>query len=178
MIRNRTDKLVEAAFGDRDRADLGTLSAEEIRELAQLEELRATLPRLNKIPEPQISTERLRDAILAQGLKPQPTRSSNSWMWTPAAAFAMAFAIFFLRPKASVEPQITLGAKSMPNAVAQLEFDPHHAVDSIVRTAKEVSAAPVREIAKPTPKRHVKVAMEAKRDVSPNFSGMLSLIHI
>jgi hypothetical protein len=97
MKRSQQDELIQLAFGElkKDRADQlrAKMSADESAFVMDFEEIRKDLKRL-PVPEHQLSTERLRDAILSQGLHPK--RQAPLWLrfaWVPAAAVAaIAFA--------------------------------------------------------------------------------------
>jgi hypothetical protein len=120
------ERLARLAFGD--------LTPEETRELERqavgnpeaarvLNEYRAMRDGLRDlgadVPPDQLSKERLRDAILAQGLRPQaePAAAPNrGWLWMPVLAGALAFAVFTLRggPTHSGAPTVVLNDAKMP----------------------------------------------------------------
>lgn len=100
MNRKRNDDLIRLAFGDLRESEAEQLRAElskdpqAMRELGAYEGLRADLRCLDDIPEPQISTEMIRDAILKQGLKPAGARPSIlNFAWLPVAAAATLFGV-------------------------------------------------------------------------------------
>ena len=95
-------------------ADSGSLTAEEKKQLEAMKHLRDDLRLLNNVPEPQISIDRVRDAILRDGLKPHAEPKVGwSWFVTPAATCAIAFAIMYLRPHgAKADPKILLNPSS------------------------------------------------------------------
>lgn len=154
------EKLAMLAFGD--------ISPEEARELErkaashpeaqkaldQYRAMRAELRNLGEaVPPDQLSKERLRDAILGQGLKPKPVANeSRNWFWMPILAGAAAFSIFWFRPTQTVEPQLVLDGSS----VASLEKE---AVKPLVSTQPTViKPIPVKKLvvsndAKPKPER-------------------------
>lgn len=114
MSRKRTDQLLRLAFDDVKNENQVHLSEEETREVASYRRLRSDLRLLNDIPPHQLSNERLRDAVLGQGLKPvAPAFSVWNWLWMPAAAGVLAFTIVMLRPRRSSEPQIMLTPPAM-----------------------------------------------------------------
>jgi hypothetical protein len=120
------ERLARLAFGD--------LTPEETRELERqavgnpeaarvLNEYCAMRDGLRglgtDVPPDQLSKERLRDAILAQGLRPQaePAAAPNrGWLWMPVLAGALAFAVFTLRggPTHSAAPTVVLNDAKMP----------------------------------------------------------------
>ncbi len=115
MKNSKIEQLTNMAFGDSPLVDPSTLSGAELRELENLKHLRQDLRLLGNVPEPQISIDRVRDAILREGLKPQAEPKFGwSWFAMPLATCAIAFAIVFFRPKANVNPNIVLN----PNLTA------------------------------------------------------------
>ena len=80
MNKREEDRLIELAFGELDSTEESILahrvhSDEEFEAfVSEWEELRDDLKDLRDIPEMQFSKERLRDAILGQGLKPARLR--------------------------------------------------------------------------------------------------------
>ncbi|CAN5617129.1 hypothetical protein BH11ARM2_BH11ARM2_25900 [soil metagenome] len=110
MIPNREDRLVRFAFGDvdeRERAEIEAMVAndpEAKRTVEQYRSMRHDFSRLKEVPEDQLSRERLRDAILARGLRTDaaPERSKFGWAWMPLAACVLAFAYVVMpRPSSS-----------------------------------------------------------------------------
>jgi hypothetical protein len=111
ISKNLDEKLVQYAYGE--------LSASESKKLEALIASRADLQArvkllsssrlklnlLQEIPEPQLSTERLRDAILGQGLRPEARpepafRISNVFAWTlTAVAVGVIGGTYFLYPR-------------------------------------------------------------------------------
>jgi hypothetical protein len=80
------------------------------------------------IPEHQLSTERLRHAILNQGLKPKPARRQIGWLWMPATAMVLAFSIAIIRNmNSSALPQV-----GGPVADNRLSTDGSNLPDSVV----------------------------------------------
>jgi len=102
MKKKLEDKLAMLAFGDVDPRETARIEHElggndRARAiLAEYREMRAALKALGEIPEHQLSTQRLRHAVLNSGLKPKP-RPQFGWIWMPAAAFALAFGVFMIR---------------------------------------------------------------------------------
>lgn len=114
------ERLARLAFGD--------ITPEESRRLEQeaqgnpdaarvLMEYRAMRDGLRglgaEVPADQMSKERLRDAILGQGLRPapEPARTSLNWLWMPTVACALAFGIFTVRnnmPTGKGQPMIVM----------------------------------------------------------------------
>lgn len=109
MRRNDEDRLIELAYGE-----LSPQEAEQLRASAENDprlaatlrsycEMREGLSALKEVPEMQLSCDRLRDAILAGGLK-EPRFQGWSWLAAPALV-AAAFGITLLvRRPATVLP--------------------------------------------------------------------------
>ena len=101
MSNKDLDKLVNAAFNEADEVSDATIQDwlkedEEAQKLHQeMSSLNVGLKSLRDIPECQLTSDRLRDAILSQGVKPQPTKTAW-WKWAaPALAAACAGAFLF-----------------------------------------------------------------------------------
>lgn len=98
MKRNDEDKLIELAFGELTAEEAEQLRAcassdpKLARTLSQYSEMREGLACLKEIPEMQLSCDRLRDAILAGGLK-EPRSIGWNWVGVPIALAAVAFVI-------------------------------------------------------------------------------------
>ena len=78
MIGNTDDKLAKLAFGDLPEAEAERVRSRiardpvKARRLAEFEAMRVELRRLNDVPPDQYSKERLREALLARALRPEP----------------------------------------------------------------------------------------------------------
>jgi hypothetical protein len=102
MFEKKEDKLFEYAFGDLDAHDAqifeaallkDDISAEEVK---FLQSVKGDLISFRDIPEMQYSKERLRDAILGQGLKPsKPAFPWMNWILAPGA-LACTFAVGYV----------------------------------------------------------------------------------
>jgi hypothetical protein len=103
MKRKFEEKVAQLAFGDLSADDAAKLEQEvqsdpeALRALSQYKDMREGLKSLAEVPDDQLSKERLRDAILTQGLKPVPTRrvSPHSWLWMPGVACSLGFVLMF-----------------------------------------------------------------------------------
>ncbi len=101
MKRNLEEKLAMLAFGDMSPEETSRLESElagdreALAILAQYRGMRTGLRALGDVPDHQLSSERLRHAVLNRGLKPK-SRPQLGWLWMPAAAAAMSFAIFLV----------------------------------------------------------------------------------
>jgi len=105
MNRKREEELMQLAFGDL-RREMGHVQGEisadpEAAKTYQAYcEMREGLKALRDVPEMQLSTERLRDAILKEGLQPKPASGWNwSWLATPIAVGACAFVVVTMMRK-------------------------------------------------------------------------------
>ena len=88
------DKLIEAVFEGHDGA-LDGLDAESRREVSTLNTLKADLKLLRDVPECQLTTEHLKQAVLNQ--KPQrSTGVKGLWLWSPLALAAGVAVVFFM----------------------------------------------------------------------------------
>jgi hypothetical protein len=102
MKKNLEDKLAMLAFEDLSPEEAQALEQEALHDpeakiaLFEYRQMREGLRAMADIPEHQLSSERLRDAILTQGLKPK-SRSGLGWLWMPAAACALAFSFVAIR---------------------------------------------------------------------------------
>lgn len=81
---DETTRLEQEVVGDREAS----------RILEQYRGMRTGLKAMADVPEHQLSTERLRHAVLNQGLKPKP-RPQFGWLWMPSMAAVAAFAVMF-----------------------------------------------------------------------------------
>jgi hypothetical protein len=121
----KDEQIYSYAFGELSDSELQRIEAELMKdslahkEAELLSNLRSDLKSLQEIPEMQLSTERLREAILGQGLKPiKPSFAWWTWLGGPLAA-ASVFLLFFASSGGmnrllgrSPEPQIVLGELS------------------------------------------------------------------
>src|ERR1041384_7714142 len=102
MKRKNEENLIRLAFGDVDPREaerakkLLVEDAEATKLFAGYEEIREGLKQLHT-PEHQLSTERLREAILRDGLKKEKP-SASGWRWT-LAPVAVAAAALVMTPR-------------------------------------------------------------------------------
>lgn len=101
MKYRNEDEIAKLAFGDFTAAEAASArksvdsDPEASALFAEYASLAGDLRRL-PVPEHQLSTERLRDAILNQNLKPRPAAASIwKWLWTPVAVGACAYLLTF-----------------------------------------------------------------------------------
>lgn len=114
------EKLAQLAFGDLSPEEAAQVEAQVSRNpeasqaLADYRDMCGGLRSLAAVPEHQLSNERLRNAILTQGLRAKPEEKPSKglgvgWIWMPVAACAMGFALINMRSKPGGEPQIFMG---------------------------------------------------------------------
>ena len=103
MFEKKEDKIFDYAFGDLSAHDAQIFEAsllEDQESLAEVEFLRSIkedLVSLQDIPEMQFSKERLRSAILGQGLKPKkPIMPWVNWLLAPTALACVATLCYVL----------------------------------------------------------------------------------
>jgi hypothetical protein len=95
MRQKDEDRLLKDVFGELSEKDAQELEhwlrtdAKASRTRQEFAAIRDGLKGLRDIPEPQISAERVRDAILNQGLRPS-RRPLMSRLWVPSASVMLA----------------------------------------------------------------------------------------
>jgi len=129
MKRKNEELLIELAFGDLDAAEAERLRSELANDptqqatLRSYEELRASIGGLRDVPEMQLSRERLRDAILAGGLR--ETRRLDRWTWLGApvaiAAVAFAFTLILRQPSVPLPSGVALATNSAEEPFASMD---------------------------------------------------------
>lgn len=123
-MRKKEDDLIQLAFGDLKKEHADALrqacsaDAEASETLRSYEMMREGLLGLKDIPEMQMSTERLRDAILKDGLKPHP-QSRFNWnllAWPVSLGLAATMGWMYLKPSSSTSQPILVSEDSRPVA--------------------------------------------------------------
>ncbi len=183
------NKLAQLAFGDLTPSEARQLEAEAERDpdarraLMLYKDMRDGLRNLQDVPEDQFSKERLRDAILTQGLRPPISRqtSNRSWLWMPVAACALGFSVMFMRhsfDQTSKQPELVLGSKSLSSPTLMSISPPTRvAVNDThkVTHGPEVKAVhPLRIVSRSTSRhgvRHVREMDESSPDVLTYLMG-------
>lgn len=115
MKRKIEEQMAMLAFGEVSAEEALRLKAraeldpEAERAYGMYCRMKDELRSLSDVPADQLSKERLRQAILARGLKDhQPRRERPTWLWMPAAAAAMAFGLMFVKGQmAAGRPVVT-----------------------------------------------------------------------
>jgi hypothetical protein len=113
------EKLAQLAFEDMTSEEAARIEAQAgsnpaaLQALAEFRDMREGLRGLAEVPEHQLSNERLRDAILARGLHPEPVKDSArgfgaGWLWMPVAALSLGFGLMMLRPHKAADATVVM----------------------------------------------------------------------
>ncbi len=117
MNKKLEDKLAMLTFGDLSPEETTRLEQEvagdpkAVMVLRQYRDMRSGLKALHDIPEHQLSTERLRHAVLNQGLKPT-SRPQLGWLWMPTVAAVLTFGIVLVRNTHQSSPLASIGSNA------------------------------------------------------------------
>lgn len=141
MFDKKEDQLFDYAFGELNAHEAqifeaSLLNDEVARSEAELlRSLKSDLVSFRDIPEMQFSKERLRSAILEQGLKPKkPGIQWVNWLLAPTAvACVMALGLVLMNGTSRKDPELVLGSKS--SASKPTPFNPILAKPSDTRVA-------------------------------------------
>lgn len=117
MSKDNIDRIIELAFGELTPSEAeemkDSLAADPglLREMMDYQQLKDDLVALRAVPAHQLSTERLKDAILQQGLthKPANTLSIFQWLWAPAAAACLVAAFMITKNAMRPDPKVMMG---------------------------------------------------------------------
>lgn len=128
MNKKLEEKLVMLAFGDMSPEETERLerevagNREAMMVLDDYRGMRTGLKAIGEIPEHQLSTERLRHAVLNRGLKPK-SRPQLGWLWMPTTAAVLAFGVFFFqhRPQTGTPGSFALGIDSSSVAPSTID---------------------------------------------------------
>ncbi len=123
------EKLAQLAFGELSPDEAARIEAqaatnpEALKVLATYRSMKGGMGDLMEIPEDQFSKDRLRNAILMQGLKPQPEKASPlGWLWMPATAFLLAAGVMMFNPRSpSGEPMVAVNDTDIPSRVVVIK---------------------------------------------------------
>jgi anti-sigma factor RsiW len=120
MFEKKEDKLFGYAFGDLDEQDAQVFEASLLKDEASAEEvkflqsIKGDLESFRDIPEMQYSKERLRSAILGQGLKPtRPGFPWLNWVLAPGAATCVVALGYVLMYGTSRKDPTLIGVPNM-----------------------------------------------------------------
>jgi anti-sigma factor RsiW len=117
------DRLAMLAFGELSVDEAAKLEAEiqgnseALRTLQEFRAMKGGLKGLGDVPEHQLSSERLKNAILSRGLeanRPQkPGLTGLGWLWMPVGAAALALVVLNLKTKRNEVPTLVLGSGAL-----------------------------------------------------------------
>ena len=131
MRRNDEDRLIELAFGEAtpQEAEQLQMNAQSDPRLAETlrsyKEMREGLSALRDVPEMQLSCDRLRDAILAGGLKEPRFGGWTTWLAAPAIV-AVAFAVTLMVRRPAVPlPGGGVSVAQMDTGSTRVSLDPN-----------------------------------------------------
>ncbi len=153
------ERLARLAFGDitpeeaRELEREATRNPEVARVLSEYRAMRDGLRGLSEtVPPDQMSKERLRDAILAQGLRPvaEPKNANPfGWLWMPVAAGALAFAMFSMRDlgRTSSTPTVVMDNATVATKVPDVSLP--MPTNSVPETAPKASTPVMKATAAP-----------------------------
>ncbi|MEI7984473.1 MAG: hypothetical protein WCI55_02495 [Armatimonadota bacterium] len=120
MFEKKEDKLFGYAFGDLDEQDAQVFEASLLKDEVSAEEvkflqsIKGDLASFRDIPEMQYSKERLRSAILGQGLKPsRPGFAWFNWVLAPGAAACVVALGYVLMNGTSRKDPTLIGVPEM-----------------------------------------------------------------
>ncbi|MBX3118983.1 MAG: hypothetical protein KF784_07950 [Fimbriimonadaceae bacterium] len=188
MKNNNESKWIEYAFGELDSSEAELLRQELAKDteaekfVSDFEALRRDLKQLNEVPDHQLSTERLRHAILNKGLnRPKKKAGWLSWVWMPGTAAALTFATLFVMNRGG-DPNVILpsGGSLVVNTPArsfELLKDPAmSALQGIAMSQKEKPEGIISEttIAMRTPEQPQSRAPRGKRNTSKKATIVLA----
>lgn len=141
------ERLARLAFGDITPEEAQRLeqeaqgNPEAARILTEYRSMRDGLRGLGAdVPADQMSKERLRDAILGQGLRPvapEPARLSLTWLWMPTVACAIAFGIFTIRNNAPTTGEPMIVMDQTKGSAFKTDLQPPTTVASLMPTTKQ-----------------------------------------
>jgi len=164
------DKLAQLAFGELTPEEAAKIEREvhgdpeALRALSLYKDMKEGLRSLSEVPEDQFSKERLRDAILTQGLRPVAPRptSSRSWLWMPTAACVMGFSLMFvmnMTRKSHGAPHLVIDEGSISLGISSKEP---------IRVASRVDTNAIYGPFLPANVRKADTAGESAKAVDPN----------
>ena len=146
------DRLAQLAFGDLSPSEDSELERllgsdpEARRSFQMYRDMKHGLKSLSDIPDDQFSKERLRNAILTQGLKPAPVKqvNPNAWLWMPCAACLLGFLMMYERHmvfRSKANPEIVMSANLTKSRTA-VAFDHANVIDRTIRVASTTAVTP------------------------------------
>lgn len=164
MRRKNEEELIKLAFGDiepkssENARRLLAEDAEAAKLFAGYSEIREGLKSL-KTPEHQLSTERLREAILKQGLKQKSPLAGWKWTFAPLAVAAAAFLITLRMGGQPTSGPVVTNSDGDSNGTVNrpIDFSPSNTEPIVV---------PAPEVAQPSAERNTERVAAASRTFS------------
>jgi hypothetical protein len=151
--KNHEDELVQFAFGEMDSKEAQIFEADALRDSGKQQEIdllkfmREDLRSMREVPEMQYSKDRLREAILGQGLRPEKVAFNwNKFILAPLA-LASVIAVGYFGINGTKEKDLVV-ATELPIAKPS---------NSLERIRKEIEKpSPVADISAPVSPQKVK----------------------
>ena len=195
MFEKKEEKLFEYAFGDLDAREAQIFEANLLRDEVSAEEakflqsIKGDLSSFRDIPEMQYSKERLRDAILGQGLKPsRPGLPWLNWVLAPGAvACTIALGYVLMNGTSRKNPTYvgpnTVAENTKPNGITLPKQDlkrpePIVATNSAKSTTDAGTSDVIRDIEGSTGPRTVILStrrVHTKKHVDTPSGGLLAM---
>ena len=188
MFEKKEEKLFEYAFGDLDAREAQIFEANLLRDEVSAEEakflqsIKGDLSSFRDIPEMQYSKERLRDAILGQGLKPsRPGLPWLNWVLAPGAvACTIALGYVLMNGTSRKNPTYvgpnTVAENTKPNGITLPKQDlkrpePIVATNSAKSTTDAGTSDVIRDIEGSTGHRAVIASIPKSRTKTTTHSS-------
>ncbi len=190
MKRNDEDRLIELAFEDISAEEAAVLRNELENDPSQAGKLRAYaemrdgLASLRDVPEMQMSCDRLRDAILAGGLK-EPRGGIWAWLAVPVAVAAGAFLFTMVTKRTQVAlPNIPVAVTSLTGPTYDVAMDRtaksglesiriESAITPLGNTEFKIALEP--DVLKSAPKRsNSRVANRTSKESNPTIENVVA----
>ncbi|MHB8636321.1 MAG: hypothetical protein ACYC96_07605 [Fimbriimonadaceae bacterium] len=166
MKKRLEDRLIEVAFGDRTELTASEQAAtpEAAARLKEYRLMRSALSQLREMPDHQLSTERLRERLLHQGLK---RRRSFPWQAlgygiAACSLFVCAFYVSRDVRRITARPPVVLGA-----APVKLNVDEPSFADLFGSTAEPHNTDAATKLSSPRPVRQ-RFTPSRNRDLALN----------
>lgn len=132
------EELLQAAFGDLSDEEVSRVEREALADpvaakaYASYREMRDGLRSLRDVPDHQLSTERLRHAILGQGLKPSRRGWQFGWLMPIGALAVGLFAFYALDLQRTATLEMATIDRKARSTVAKVA-DTNSGIESIVK---------------------------------------------
>jgi len=186
------EKLARLAFGDLTPEEAERMegkvqsNAKAAQALTEFRQIRAGLRDLAEVPEHQLSNERLRQAILARGLEPEPIKERRAgrdfgWLWMPVAAAILGVAIMNVKPRAAAHTaeivmNPSLVKSSIPSAPPiniTFKEEPRYAMNDTVKSAAtepHIGPRSASGVSRGGSRRHIDRFSPGTQDINVNWN--------